>query len=92
VIQSFRDPETEKLFHDQFSKKYRSIERSARRKLMQLDQAQTLEDLARIPGNHLEALRGDRKGQHSMRINDQYRLCFRWNQPDAREVEIVDYH
>ena len=59
---------------------------------MQLDQAQTLEDLASIPGNHLEALQGNRKGQHRMRINDQFRICFRWTQPDAFDVEIVDYH
>jgi toxin HigB-1 len=92
VIRSFRDREAEKLFHDHFSKRHRNIERPAQRKLMQLDQAQTLEDLARIPGNRLEVLRGDRKGQHSIRINDQYRVCFRWTEPDAFEVEIVDYH
>ena len=57
-----------------------------------LDAAQTLEDLTRFPGNHLEALKGDRKGQHSIRVNDQYRLCFIWNEPHADEIEIVDYH
>ena len=92
MIRSFRDREAEKLFHDQFSKKYQNIERQAQRKLMQLDQAQVLENLARVPGNHLEALHGDREGQHSIRINSQYRICFRWQAADALEVEIVDYH
>ena len=92
MIRSFRDGEAEKLFHDQFSKRYRSIERTAQRKLTMLDEAETLEDLTALPGTRLEALTGDRKGQHSIRINDQYRLCFVWSAGDATEVEIVDYH
>ena len=92
MIRSFRDREAEKLFQDEFSKTYHNIERNAQRKLMELDQARTLADLIRVPGNRLEALKGDRKGQHSLRINDQYRLCFRWKEPDAFDVEIVDYH
>jgi proteic killer suppression protein len=92
VIRSFRDREAEKLFQDQFSKKYQSIERTARRKLTMLDEAETLEDLMALPGTRLEALAGDRKGQHSIRINDQYRVCFVWSDGDATQVEIVDYH
>ena len=92
MIRSFRDREAEKLFQDQFSRKYQSIERAAQRKLTMLDQAETLEDLTSLPGTRLEALTGDRKGQHSIRINDQYRVCFVWSAGDAAEVEIVDYH
>jgi len=92
VIRSFRDHEAEKLFQDQFSKKYQSIERIARRKLTMLDEAETLEDIAALPGNRLEALKGDRKGQHSIRINDRYRVCFVWIEGQALEVEIADYH
>ena len=92
MIRSFRDPEAEKIFRDERSKKYRSIERIARRKLLLLDAANTLEDLGILPGNRLEALKGDRKGQHSIRINDQYRVGFAWKAPNAFEVEIVDYH
>jgi proteic killer suppression protein len=92
LIRSFRDREAEKLFHDQFSKKYQSIERIARRKLTMLDEAETLEDIAALPGNRLEALKGDRKGQHSIRINDRYRVCFVWIEGQALDVEIADYH
>lgn len=92
MIRSFRDREAGKLFQDQFSRKYQSIERAAQRKLTMLDQAETLEDLTSLPGTRLEALTGDRKGQHSIRINDQYRVCFVWSAGDAAEVEIVDYH
>jgi proteic killer suppression protein len=92
VIRSFRDREAEKLFQDQFSRKYQNIERTAQRKLTMLDEAETLEDLTALPGNRLEALTGDRKGQYSIRINDQYRVCFVWSDGDATEVEIVDYH
>jgi len=92
VIRSFRDAEAKKLFNDEFSKKYRVVERVAQRKLTALDEAETLQDLAALPGNHLEALKGDRKGQYSIRINDQYRLCFVWAGGDASDVEIVDYH
>jgi proteic killer suppression protein len=92
VIASFRDAEARKLFNDEHSRKYHSIERVARRKLVQLDAAGTLQDLSALPGNHLEALKGDRKGQHSIRINDQYRLCFVWADGHALDVEIADYH
>ncbi len=91
MIRSFRDAEAEALFHDQPSRRHRAIEKVARRKLYQLSQAKSLRDLA-LPGNRLEALRGDRVGQHSIRINDQIRLCFQWRDGDAWEVEIVDYH
>ena len=92
MIRSFRDSDAEKLFNDEFSKKYQGIERSARRKLLALHNAETLHDLRALPGNHLESLKGDRDGQHSIRIHDQYRICFIWSEPDATEVEIIDYH
>ena len=91
MIRSFRDAEVERLFHDQFSKRFQAFERTARRKLNQVDRATGLRDLA-LPGNHVEALSGDRAGQHSIRINDQFRLCFVWRDGDAYEVEITDYH
>jgi toxin HigB-1 len=92
VIRSFRDAEAKKLFNDEFSKKYQVIERTAQRKLTALDEAEALQDLAALPGNRLEALKGNRKGQYSIRINDQYRLCFVWADGHASEVEILDYH
>lgn len=92
MIRSFRDREAEKLFQDQPSKKYQSIERIARRKLTMPDEAETLKDIAALPGNRLEALKGDRKGQHSIRINDRYRVCFVWIDGQALDVEIADYH
>ena len=91
MIRSFRDAESGEVFQDRFSKRFQKIERTARRKLYQLNQARTLRDLA-LPGNRLEALHGDRIGQHSIRINDQFRICFVWRDGDADEVEIVDYH
>jgi proteic killer suppression protein len=92
VIVSFRCAETERLHRRQPSKRFRAIERIARRKLRQLDSATELRDLAAPPGNRLEALRGDRKGQHSIRINDQWRLCFLRRDGNAYNVEVVDYH
>lgn len=92
MIRSFRSKETELLHARQRVKRFRAIERVAQRKLRQLDAAVELRDLNSPPGNHLEALRGDRAGQHSIRINDQWRLCFVWRAGDAHEVEIVDYH
>ncbi len=92
VICSFRDAETEKIFQQEFSRKFQAIEKIAIRKLFHLNRAATLRDLAAIPGNQLEALKGGRKGQHSVRINDQYRVCFRWQDGDAFDVEIADYH
>ena len=80
------------FFEDQRVPRFRMIERQARRKLLYLHRARTLQDLSIPPGNRLEALRGDRKGQHSIRIVDQWRICFRWQNGDAHDVEIVDYH
>jgi proteic killer suppression protein len=92
MIQSFRDAKTEALFNDLDVPRFRSIERVARRKLLYLHQARHLEDLRVPPGNRLEALKGDRKGQYSIRINDQWRICFCWKDGDACDVEITDYH
>jgi proteic killer suppression protein len=92
VIKTFRSKETEQLHARQRIKQFRAFERVALRKLRQLDIATELRDLASPPGNHLEALKGDRKGQHSIRINDQWRIYFRWRDADAFDIEIVDYH
>jgi proteic killer suppression protein len=92
VIQSFRCRETEALFHYRHSKRFRAFERIALRKLLQMHAATELRVLASPPGNQLEALRGDRKGQHSIRINDQWRICFIWRNGNFHDVEIVDYH
>jgi len=92
VIVSFGDPETQALAQGQRVRRFVSIESTARRKLRQLEIAGRLEDLRVPPGNRLEALRGDRAGQHSIRINDQYRICFLWTPAGPQEVEIVDYH
>jgi proteic killer suppression protein len=92
MIRSFRDHRTEDLFNDQDTPRFRTIERIARRKLLYLHQAQRLDELKVPPGNRLEALKGVRKGQHSIRINDQWRICFRWKDGDAFDVQIVDYH
>ena len=92
MIKSFRDADTELLFNDVAIARWRAIERQARRKLLYLHTAKILNDLRQPPGNRLEALKRDRKGQHSIRINDQWRLCFVWEGGDASEVEIVDYH
>jgi toxin HigB-1 len=89
VIRSFADKDTQRLFDDQFVRAFGSIERTARRKLMLLDAATRLDDLRVPPANRLEALKGDRRGQHSIRINDQWRICFRWDD-GAHEVQIVD--
>jgi len=93
MIRSFRCAETEKIFNEQVSKKLpRDIQGAALRKLLYLAAAATLQDLRIPPGNRLEALKGKRQGQHSIRINDQWRICFRWRGTDAHDVEIVDYH
>jgi proteic killer suppression protein len=92
MIRSFRCPDTQRLFQDIRTKRFRAIERVARRKLEMLEAAERLEDLMAPPGNRLEALRGSRAGQYSIRINDQWRICFRWTRRDAFDVEIVDYH
>lgn len=93
MIKSFKDEETAKLFRRQFSRKLpQDIQRSARRKLELLDGADTLQDLRQPPANHLEKLSGDREGQYSMRINDQWRMCFAWRESDVSNVESVEYH
>ena len=93
VIRSFRDKEARRIFEREGSRKFRGqIERVALRKLTVLDAAESLEDLRMPPGNHLEKLKRDRAGQHSIRINDQWRICFRWADGDAHDVEITDYH
>jgi toxin HigB-1 len=92
VIESFRCVDTERLFNREAVKRFRAIERVALRKLKMLDAASELRDLASPPGNRLEKLAGNRKGQHSICINDQWRICFVWKEGDAFEVEIVDYH
>jgi toxin HigB-1 len=92
VIKSFRSELTEQLFQRQRALRFRAFERVALRKLRQLDAATELRDLLSPPGNRLEALRGDRQGQHSIRINDQWRVCFVWKSGDAYAVEITDYH
>jgi len=93
MIESFANPETEKIFKGIVSKKLPlTIQKTARRKIVYLDDAEDLRDLSAPPGNRLEAMHGDRAGQYSIRINDQYRLCFKWAKDKARDVEIVDYH
>jgi toxin HigB-1 len=84
--------QTERLHRREPAKRFRAIERVALRKLRQLDAAVDLRDLASPPGNRLEALRGGRQGQYRIRINEQWRICFVWQQGDAYDVEIVDYH
>jgi toxin HigB-1 len=93
VIKSFRDRETERLFDRRPTRRFgTAVQKVALRKLRMLDAAERLEDLRVPPGNRLERLRGRRSGQHSIRINDQWRICFRWRGGDAYDVEIVDYH
>ena len=93
MIKSFRDRDTERLFQrNPVRKSGTDVQRSALRKLRMLDAATVLEDLRVPPGNRLERLKGDREGQHSIRINRQWRICFRWRSGDAYDVEIVDYH
>ncbi len=92
MIKSFRSRETERLFTTGRAKRFGNIARIAIRKLDMLNAAQVLDDLRAPPGNRLEALKGSRQGQHSIRINDQWRICFRWTGQDAEDVEIVDYH
>lgn len=92
MIRSFKDRDTALLFNDVFVARFHAIERQARRKLLYLHRARTIQDLSVPPGNRLEVLRGNRKGQHSIRINDQWRICFRWKDGDAHDVEVVDYH
>ena len=92
MIVSFADKETEHLASGRRVRRLASVESFARRKLRQLEIAGRLDDLRVPPGNRLEALKGDRKGQMSIRINDQWRVCFRWTEAGPADVEIVDYH
>jgi toxin HigB-1 len=92
MIQSFHDHDTERLFHGDVVRKWRVFARQAEKRLRILDAADTLLALAMLPSNRLERLFRDRKGQHSIRINDQWRVCFRWRKDGAYEVEITDYH
>lgn len=93
MIKTFADKEAEKIFNQVFSKKIpQSIQKIALRKLIMIDKAQSLEDLRIPPANHLEKLDGDRDGQYSIRINDQYRICFRSDGNNFYDVEILDYH
>ncbi len=93
MIKSFASKETEKIWNGVVSRKLPTdIQRVARRKLRMLNNAKILNDLKIPPANRLEALKGERKGQHSVRINDQWRVCFKWKQGDCYHVEIVDYH
>ena len=92
MIVSLKDVSTERLARGNRVKRFANIEAVARRKLRQLEIAGELDDLRVPPGNRLEALRGNRAGQYSIRVNDQYRVCFRWTAAGAEDVEIVDYH
>ena len=92
MITSFADRDTQRLASGQRVRRFSSLEAVARRKLRQLDIAGRLDDLKVPPGNRLEALKGNRKGQMSIRINDQWRVCFRWTQAGPTDVEIADYH
>ncbi len=92
AIVSFKCPDTQRLFTSGKSRRFANIQNVAERKLTQLDAAVTLEFLRSPPGNRLELLSGDRQGQHSIRINDQWRVCFVWTERGVADVEIVDYH
>jgi proteic killer suppression protein len=92
VIRSFKCPETEALFNGKRVRRFANIECVATRKVQMLDDAVQLIDLVAPPGNRLEALKGGRRGQHSIRVNDQWRICFVWGSAGPEQVEIVDYH
>ena len=92
MIRSFADEQTRTLFETEKSRRWESIARVAVRKLVQIDSVIRLDELNAPPGNRLEALKGDRAGQHSIRINGQWRICFRWEIDGVYDVEIVDYH
>lgn len=92
MIQSFADKSTEQIYSDQFVKAFAGFDRQARRKLQLLNSAQSLIDLTVPPGNRLEALKGDLAGWHSIRINNQWRIIFKWQNNDAFSVQIIDYH
>ena len=92
AIRTFKCADTEALFHLRRVPRFANIERTALRKLKQLDLARQIEDVRAPPANRLEQLKGDRAGQCSLRVNDPYRICFRWTGSDAEDLEIVDYH
>lgn len=92
MIKTFKCKKTEKLFSDTFVREFSGFQQQARRKLLMLNAASALHDLESPPGNRLEKLSGDRKGQYSIRINDQWRICFEWKDGNPQNVEIVDYH
>jgi proteic killer suppression protein len=92
MIQSFEDADTKELFEMGKNKRWRAVQEVAKRKLDMVEAAINLMDFRIPPGNQLEALKGDRKGQHSIRIHDQYRVCFVWKEDGAHSVEVVDYH
>ena len=92
MIQSFKDADTQQLFEARSNKRWAAIKAVALRKLDQIEASINLIDLRVPPGNRLETLKGDRVGQHSIRVNDQYRICFLWKTDGAHEVEITDYH
>jgi toxin HigB-1 len=94
MIESYKDKRTARFARGESVKEFRRFEDAAETRLARLNDARSLGDLAAVPGNRLEALRGNRKGQYSIRINDQWRICFRWNEAEksAKDVEIVDYH
>lgn len=92
MIQSFANKQTEQLFHDIYVRAFSGFDKQARRKLLLLNAATSLDDLKIPPGNKLELLKGDRQGQHSIRVNDQWRVCFVWTDEGVKDVEIVDYH
>ena len=92
MIQSFKCGDTQALFEGKSPRRFRALAKVAQRKLAQLDAAQTLAFLKAPPGTHLEALKDDRKGQHNVRVNDQWRICFVWTDVGPANVEIVDYH
>lgn len=93
MIKSFKSKEAEKIFNREYSLKFpSSIQKTALRKLLMINAAAIINDLKVPPANHLEKLRGNRRGQYSIKINDQWRICFKWQQGDAHEVEIINYH
>lgn len=92
MIRSFKDADTKRLFNDEDVRTFANIRQPARRKLLMLHAARWLTDLSAPRGNRLHPLAGDREGQHSISVNDQWRTCFVWNEGDAHDVEIVDYH